>query len=190
MRLLAMDPGVYFAGVAVFDIPTKRLLRAASIRGGGFKGSLWGVLELAEEIAAWAAPFASYGALVMEWPQVYAGKQRGGKDPNNLLPLTALDGMVLGGLKPLMPQGSDCTLYQPHEWKGSKKANPTARWVLSRLDNEERAQVGDLDAFEKELTACEAAKTEVGHYVHNTLDAVGLGLHYLGRLGRHRIIAR
>lgn len=195
-KLLAIDPGVQFTGAAIFDLTTKKLFAAKRIRGTGFRHEMWSILDLARDIASFASPFAPYMALAMEWPQVYSAKQRGRKDPNDLLPLAALEGALIATLDPLMETGASCELYQPHSWKGSKKANPTARWILEKLEDKEKAQIQDLDAFlvalaEAERKTAETGKqVDVNHPAHNTIDGVGVGLHYLGRLGRTRVIAR
>ena len=196
MNLLSVDPGVNFCGAALFN-PGGTLVAAKAIRGSGFKNDIAGLRKVAVDLYQWADFTAKrawidgrcglgVSVLAMEWPQVYAGRQRGRKDPNNLLPLAALDGAIATKFF----DTSTFALYLPHDWKGSKKANPTARWVLSRLSNEERAQVEDLDAFEAALAIAESENEDVGHYVHNTVDAIGIGLHHLGRLGKRRVIAR
>jgi hypothetical protein len=196
MKLLSVDPGVQWAGVAVFDLPTKQLLAAKRFRGGGFRNNPWALVELAREIADWAAIFGTFGAAAMEWPQVYAGRQRGRKDPNDLLPLAGLDAAVLGELAGYMAQGADAKLYRPHDWKGSKQANPTARLVIERLTPEERRQVEDFEPFLAALEHAEAESikqgkvVDVDHPAHNTTDGIGVGLKYLGRLERQRVIRR
>jgi hypothetical protein len=189
--LLAIDPGVTWCGAAVFDLASRKLFAARRIRGLGFKSQLWNLIDIAEAVVSFAGEHGDrYAAIAMEWPQVYAQRQRGRKDPNDLLPLTALEGAIAGLMGPLLTDTADAVLYVPHDWKGSKGANPTARWVLDQLDPVETAQVEDLFPFLAALDTAEGADEDVSHPAHNTLDAVGVGLKFLGRLERRRVIAR
>lgn len=186
--VVAIDPGAYWTGVAVFDAGTKRLLRATRVRGIGFRRELWTLLDTARDVARIVSGFTPVSELVLEWPQVY--KQRGKKDPNDLLPLAGLDCMLLPLIDPYMVDGAGCTLYRPHDWKGSKGANPTARSIVERLDEFEKLQVEEFPEFLKALDAAEAADKEVSHGCHNTLDAVGIGLKWLRRFEKRRVIHR
>lgn len=189
-KVLAIDPGAYQTGAAIFDLQTRRLIRAARLRGHGFKNSLWNLIDTAKEVVSFAKHYAPFVAVVVEWPQVYARRQRGKKDPNDLLPLAGLDMAILALMDPYLTETCDAVTYVPHEWKGSKAANPTARLILGRLDAIELRQVEEVEAFLAALKEAEDKDKEVGHPVHNTVDAVGVGLKFLGRLDRERVIHR
>lgn len=191
MNLLAIDPGVTWCGVAVFNLATKRLIMAGRIKGKGFKGDIENLCVLARAVYQYATrtKTGEFHEFVFEWPQIYAGKQRGRKDPNDLLPLAALDALVLAQFAERGRPGST-RLYHPHDWKGSKHANATAKMVIDRLDPSEQFAVEDLPEFKQHLIESDREGTEVSHPVHNTLDAVGVGLKHLGRFERRRVIAR
>lgn len=101
-------------------------------------------------------------ALVVEWPQVYtASKSKG--NPNQLVPLAGIC-MAVAGLLDV-----PTTAYLPSEWAkqcpkattGDPLASPRGRKVWGRLSEQERA--------------CVVVS-------HDSIDAAGLGLYYLGRL--------
>ncbi len=103
-----------------------------------------------------------------EWPQVYrAGKSKG--DPNDLLILTA----ILGALSARF--NGTLTSYLPREWKGTLDPDICIERIQGRLTGEETSRV-DL----------------AGAKSHNIWDAVGIGLHAVGRgvMQRRRVIAR
>jgi hypothetical protein len=194
-RVLSIDPGVRFTGAAIFDLDTKQLLKARRVRGAGFSSTefgsrLWNLIDVAKDVVAFAKAHAPFSAVVFEWPQIYGKRQAGRKDPNDLLPLSAVDGAVLALMDPYLTDECQAELYVPHEWKGSKQANPTARMVLDELSVNEQKAIEDIVPFRSHLSECERTGTEVSHPAHNTIDAVGIGLKFLGRLERKRIIHR
>jgi hypothetical protein len=185
---ISIDPGTGWTGVGAFDALSKRLLAAKRIKGAGFRGSMWNLVDLANDVLSFASQFAPVSQVVFEWPQVY--RHAGGKDRNDLLPLAALEGAILAKLTPVLTEDCDVQLFLPHDWKGSKKANPTARMVIDALDPTEWSAVQDLKQFMDALRSAETHGLDVDHPAHNTLDAVGVGLKKLGRLGRKRVIRR
>lgn len=105
---------------------------------------------------------------VYEWPQVYrASKSKG--DPNQLIALAAVGAAIGAGLV-----GARVVSVLPDEWSGQvpKKttgdpwATPRGIRVASRLSDYERACVPK---------------------VHDAIDAVGIGLHALGRYAPRRV---
>ena len=162
MITLAIDPGIRGVGAAVF---VDRILRVAAYvvnpatEGNGPAE----IIALARAVWAWM-PYRAPDEVVMEWPQVYrAGKLKG--DPNDLLPLPAIGtaiAMKCGAVRAVR--------YLPHEWKGNLTKEVCHERVRERLQAEELPRIPVL-----------AAKV-----LHNVLDAVGVGLHHVGRLDRRR----
>lgn len=168
-HLLAIDPGIRGCGVAVY---TPHGLRwAGYVKNPASGDTAEACLALAravEDAAVDEGQLPVIGEIAFEWPRVYTiGKGKG--DPNDLLPLVGVCMALCGRLF-----GSPATRYYPHEWKGQmqKGAAFVAR-VQSRLTPEELGRVHAR-----------------GHLGHNVWDAVGIGLHHLGRFERKRIIAR
>jgi hypothetical protein len=186
--LLAVDPGVTCPGAALFDLETNRLVGARYWRGPGFHEDAQNIAATSREVARWARVLAgTHGGVLsevaFEW-MVMRGRQ-GAKNVKSLAPVWTMGGFVAGMVFPAVP-----TIYKPGTWKGSKKPNPTAAWVISRLDKEERRHVEDLPEFELALVRADSVCKDVTHLAHNAIDAVGIGLHHLGRLGPRRVIVR
>ena len=173
--LVSLDPGARACGGAAFrggklvsagfvkaDPPAK-VVGAASARAGG-------AALMAGAFVRWVDG-RQVRDVAVEWPRVYAGAIRRGEskaDPNDLLALAASSAAVATALS------RECGVevvasYCPSEWKGQLPKDVCDRRVRSRLDAGEAA-VLDL--------ACVRA----GKLAHNVVDAVGIGLHHLGRL--------
>ncbi len=106
--------------------------------------------------------------LLVEVPRSYdAGQQKGPQ--NDLIDLALVCAAIAGKV------GGDTEVvtYYPQEWKGSIKADTFTERILEALSNEEKQRIQRTGALD-----------------HNTIDAVGLGLKYLGRLERTRKYAR
>ena len=104
-----------------------------------------------------------------EWPRVYPGPRQEG-DQNDLPPLAGV-ACAVGALFP----GAVLHSYDARTWKGGavdKRVMNDRVW--ERLSAEERARVARLPR---------------GGLSHDCLDAVGVGLHHLGRLARRRVYA-
>lgn len=118
---------------------------------------------MAFNVAVWTGERAAI--LVVEWPRVYASRIRAGEakgDPNDLL---ALAGVVSAIAAHWEKRGSVFS-YVPSEWKGQIPKDICGARIMNRLSVAE----GSL------ITAVKPASKR-----HNTIDAVGLGLHHLGR---------
>lgn len=169
-RLLAIDPGINGCGVAVFD--AGKLVEACYVKSDA--PTSVPAIERVQAMARWVQEYASSiwpvtgpAEIALEWPQVYTqGKLKG--DPNDLLLLAAVDAAICARLE------RPATTYRPVEWKGAlpKGAAFEAR-VMDRLTEFER----------KGIVRC-------GSLTHNVIDAIGIGLHHLGRFERKRVIAR
>lgn len=169
--LLAVDPSIRSLGVALFR--NGRLYTSDRL---SFKASK---ADIIERVAATGPAVENWlrklrmtmiDVLVVEWPQVYRASRAKG-NPNNLLPLAGVCGAVTDAV--LARQSFS---YQPREWAGNTKkkttvreakTSPRARWILSCLSG-------------AELHTWERAKYD------DEIDAIGLGLHHLGRLPTHR----
>lgn len=173
--LLAVDPSIVSPGVALFR--DGALIAAARIR---VRPAAYNVAEralvAADAIAAWCNAMGGQpDTVAFEWPQIYtANKSKG--DPNDLIAMAAVDGALIAVLHlACIMRGSTLTVrcYKPAEWigqlpkatRGKASASPRAVRIASRLTPEELAQVPDQ---------------------HDAIDAVGIGLHCLGRLGVRR----
>lgn len=163
--LLAVDPGIRGCGVAVFE--ATKLVHASYVRNPVREGTGAGP---AASMASWIVGSTSAwkpNALALEWPRVYARMIREGKskgDPNDLLGLAAIDAAVAALLAPAI-----ATCYAPSDWKGQMTKEACHLRIQKRLV--------DREAF----VAAEGA-SEAGALAHNMWDAVGIGLHHLGRL--------
>lgn len=100
-----------------------------------------------------------HGHLVVEWPQVYA---RGTTDANDLLDLTYRLGQFVQAMRP-----GQITRLAPREWKGQVPKKIMQARIEAQLSAEEKKRV------------CRPVQTALEH---NVWDAIGIGLHALGRL--------
>jgi hypothetical protein len=184
--IVAIDPGIRGCGVALFwpgsHVHAARYVRNPERQGNG-----------PAEIRAMALAVESFvedagrspEAVVVEWPQVYQGSKQTG-DPNDLLTLAAVDGAILA----LFAHVPEVRRYLPREWKGQVPANVCARRILERLTPAECARVDRLPLFVEALDLADRARREIGGTDHNTIDAVGIGLKFVGRFEPHRVIMR
>ena len=189
--LLAVDPGVTCPGWAVFDIESKQLLRAGYVQGPGFRMQPGHLVKLAEDVihaaAEWAKGPEGFHRLVVEW---MVPRKRGPKNAHDLIAVAGFTGVLIGEMDHMWC--SEPHIVKPEDWKHQKKGNPTARWVLGKLSSTELTAIEHIDAIVLQLivAADEPGDPDIKHLGHNTLDAVGIGLHHLGRLTKKRVIAR
>lgn len=155
--LFAIDPGKNNAGVAYFR--NRKLVAAGLIRASD-------PLEVIERVLVWGAMngigfqgnLLSVHTLVTEGQQIYP---RSPVDPNDLLPLAFVCGGIQAGVfavRRVMPL--------PREWKGNVPKDVHVRKTLARLNKQ---AVAIVDAVEGPKSL-----------LHNTIDAIGLGLWALG----------
>lgn len=120
------------------------------------------------ENAAESAAVDKISCLVTEWPQVYrAGKSKG--DPNDLVPMAGVAGCLAGHL------GVPVQSYLPAEWLGGT----CPKWE----DGDPWASPRGQRVWEA-LTAAERVCVVASH---DAVDAVGIGLKYLGRFELRRL---
>lgn len=164
--VVAIDPGLTCAGLAVFVDEKLTFVEAIKTRTKGNQ-----VVRAAAIAKAAIALAPEADVVVVEWPQIYqrdSGKTKG--DPNNLLPLAAICGAVAALAWP-----ADVIPIRPAAWKGQIPKttktgdNPIAARALARLSSDERALLSG-----RKLP-------------HDVFDAIGLGLHWLGRFARKRV---
>lgn len=167
--ILAVDPGISprnATGIALFD---RRLYMAGVVRADPKLVGIDAQADLADRIrhVVEAHGVRTLDALILEWPQVYPHERN--VNPNtSLLPLAGLAGHVSASFR-----CSRRVIYTPREWKGSIPGDVFTQRILDRLDPPERAIVD--------------AVMPAG-LRHNAIDAVGLALFYLGRMGRSRAV--
>lgn len=167
MNVVAVDPGINGCGVAVFEC-NRRLVEAAYVRNPIKAGSITdraasmglAVTQLIIDLGYWGAEFA------LEWPRVYASRIREGRtreDPNDLLALAGVQSVIASrGVAALS------TCYAPSDWKPSgMKKKPTEFRVRSRLN--------EIEGLVLAAVKCPPS------LMHNVIDAVGIGLHHVGR---------
>jgi hypothetical protein len=168
--IASIDPGISGSGLAIFD--QDKLVFARYIPNTQNKTiplhlrvRTMGML-LVDQIQRYP-----HNTIVTECPQIYPNKTAKGSDPtHDLIPLAQIGAIVAGKL-------SNCCWEQvyPKEWKGQVDKLPMNKRVLARLDEEEREKIDWATTASLD---------------HNILDAIGIGLHYLNRLGKVRAIAR
>ena len=178
-RLLFVDPGVNCPGVAIFDGGTKRLFSARYFEGSGFHDDVPRVVELAAEIALWVGPQGPFAIIGFEWPQIY----RAGFNSNRLLPLALFAGALTAFLWPYTAPGCEFPLVLPRQWKGQKKKKVTARLVLDAFAPGELDAMAESAEFLRDLLDAEGKERDLRHPTNNTMDAIGIGMFLLGRLG-------
>ncbi len=182
--LLALDPSIARCGLALFH--DGDLIASGCVAGlHGLKDTLARVVYISEACTNWVLQqSARPDEFIVEWPQVYTRDKSKG-DPKGLLPLAGVAGCVAGILirtPALTPLNYDleCVSYLPGEWSGRVpkvetvkgcKTSPRAVKVKSRLNA-------------AELLVWEKVK------YHDAIDAIGIGLHHLGRFKRKRVYPR
>lgn len=106
-----------------------------------------------------------HGNLVIEKPQIYrASKSKA--DPNDLITLAIQVGRYVERCI------GETTLVTPAEWKGQVKKDIIIPRILGCLTDSERAGVTSI------------SKGIAKGKVHNMVEAIGIGLHACGRMGR------
>ena len=166
--LLSLDPGLRGCGVAVFDKAAKRLIRAGYVINPEKKARGYRAHALmAREIANWLATElkvlpVSLSKVIIELPRIYPSAQQQKGDPNDLLDVTG-SGSAFAAL---CTPGAVEHVF-PQEWKGQTPKKVMNERVLRALD---AGEVGNV--------------RHAGSKDHNTLDGVGIGLAFFGRINR------
>lgn len=159
LNFVAIDPGLRGCGVAWFR--DGRLKEAAYVesRERTARGADCFV-GMADAVHEWRLnQDCEYHYTVIELPQVYQSKHQKG-DQDDLVQLAGVVGAIC------QTSGDSVETVRPREWKGTIAKEVMTRRIESRLDEDEKAAIVRWSAA----------------LDHNILDAVGIGLWYLGRL--------
>lgn len=165
--LISFDPGLREAGLAVFQDGTlafATLVRAQGKERGGKAWKEMGLSVFRTLNAHFPYALVREGRFVSEIPQVYREGKSANVDPEDLTNLTGVVGAVIGFLDP-----AEVETCVPAQWKGQVPKEIHNRRIISTLTPNEKAV---LDAIK-----CPASLK------HNVVDAVGIGLFALGRMG-------
>lgn len=176
LDLLAVDPSIRSPGAALFRDGVLIAVARIGVTRDMRHSHAQAALSAADAVASWCTAVGGRPAiLACEWPQIYtASKSKG--DPNDLIAMAALNGALAAVMQiaAIMRRGSfEVRSFLPAEWigqvpkatRGKASASPRAMRIHSRLSPAELAIVPDQ---------------------HDAIDAVGIGLHALGRLGVRR----
>lgn len=160
-RLVTVDPGLRGCGVAVFNKGV--LLEAQYVKNPNEKDRG----PVAHKFMSYAVHKVVMGAMqytiyAVEFPRVYPGLSD--IDLNDLLDVAGVASAFLN--HPYIPT-TDCRFVYPSEWKGTIKKKIMTERIQNALTESERGLI-----------------KSVGSKDHNTIDAVGIGLHFLGRLNK------
>jgi len=122
--------------------------------------------RIAEYVQADTALRHCTHGIYVESPRIYNEKRT--KKPNDILKLGLVAGSVLGAALAIQPQPA--YFYSPKAWKGSLPKHVAERRMRERILTPE------------EIAIIERALRELPASLHNDVwDAVGVGLHGLGR---------
>jgi hypothetical protein len=159
--VFAIDPGLRHCGFAKFTdsgiLVDARLVKSSNNEMRG--PPAW--LAMADAVSAFIGDPSLTRLLVIEVPRIYPHSRDQKGDLNDLLELAGVVGAIAARARVIQ-------FVYPSEWKGQLPKKVMNERVLKALD----------------------VKTEGGalvHHDHNTLDAVGIGLHYFGRIGKKRV---
>lgn len=157
--LLAIDPSLRGTGWALF-VDTN-LAHCGVIGGPKQISNIEAVRAIYEEaLRTWGS---GPDEVVLEFPRIYPkGRGEGDNvDGNDLLWVAA----VAGALCTLGPSST----YYPSDWKGQSKKEKTLRIVLQACNPAERAVIESVQGAKR----------------HNAVDAVGIGMYHLKRIGKN-----
>lgn len=162
--LISIDPGLRGTGMAIFE--HSRLYTAWYSKNPNKKDrgpQAWCALAdriEREWIARVPKRVCRIDAFVAETPQVYRGRKT--RNPADLLEVAGVVGAVAYGV-----HATKRTRFLPREWKGQVPKETHNRRILAKLHKDE---VENIETCPESLR-------------HNVVDAVGIGLFYLGRMG-------
>jgi len=128
---------------------------------------------MAEEVNGWALAQlrlrglpAKIDHLAIEFPRVRdkrtQRRAKKGTDPNDLVDLAGIVGAILATVDAVS------TVWLPEEWKGQVPKEIHNARAIARLSPEELVNV--------------PKRPRAKDFDHNVVDAIGIGLHYSGRL--------
>lgn len=192
-ELIAVDPGLRHCGVALFlggELKAAGLVENPNTGRGpsawrdmafavdGWAGSVWAGIhsDWKERFTLSDYPTVDRSSLALEVMQVYGGPRK--EDPNDLLELNGVQGAISATVDDL----DEIVAYLPRQWKGQVPKDVMCRRIT---------KPGRLTEQELENTGLVRADNAIGakhpniptHLLHNVLDAIGIGLYHLNRLG-------
>lgn len=163
--MICVDPGLRGCGVACFTMDV--LAWAGYVNNPQLSGrgpASYHTMASAVGTKIKQSTCCTAPPLVVELPVVYPGVSK--IDTNDLLDLAGVDGAMAEHFFRLFYFSVDEIRHvTPREWKGQVPKEIMNRRVLSKLNDIEKTRI-----------------QKVGAKDHNTLDAIGIGLHMLGRL--------
>lgn len=171
--IITLDPGLRASGLALFkdsrlveaELVTRTSSGKLAHRAHDCADTALRCHRAAQDMLRKHGGIGCLDRVVLEWPQIY---QRGGTrtkgDPNDLLPLAG----ICSAFKVLLGDDVESLALHPAEWKGQLDGDVMLTRITGRLDDAERRLVPG------------------GALAHNVIDAIGIGLHHLGRLQRTR----
>jgi hypothetical protein len=175
-RLLAIDPGCAASGVAVFDdnVLVRAFLVTVAEPEKNYPDPGARACAMADKvIGAGGVSGSNTDEVVGEWPRSYAPGRKGGGPPVKMFPLA---GIIVGVACALHP--ATLTTYTARTWsEGTKKirtgdgrTTARGRWIAGRLIHSELCVWEHLPDRDN----------------HDIVDAIGIGLHHLGRVKLRR----
>lgn len=177
--MLCVDPSLTSTGWALFEGDT--LIRCGT--GLKVKGSQrkWGsrARKLPPRMTAASEFLRAVPAdkLVLEVPKVYP-TGRGEGDPNNLTPLWGVVGAILA-----THPSEEQWVILPRDWKGTVDPVVMFRRIITKLSLPELA-LWNKACNPRVSEGSRVAPTSKKNQSGDALDAIGIGLTVLGRLGR------
>lgn len=156
--LLSIDPGVHDVGMAVWSDDGLHWAGFVQQPSGVNKDPRNIVSAVEHKLSALRLDWVLFD-LVIEKPQVYV-RTRSKGDPNDLIDLA----LVVGAF--FQRASGKVTTVLPAAWKGQVPKPIMGARILAKLNDEERARI-EAGPLKK---------------MHNAIDAIGIGLHYLKRL--------
>ena len=154
-RIVSIDPGTRFLGWAYFE--RKQLIECGLIKGQGLADMLDRCYQRMPDIVSVFKPTKH---VVIEIPQVYVQRKMKG-DANDLIKIALVAGYI-GSLF------NSVDFVLPRTWKGTVDKDVMCKRVLDRwMNDRERVLL--------------ASKGIPKGQINNTIDAIGVGMHWLGR---------
>jgi len=155
-ELVSIDPGLKGCGMALWKGGLlQKALYVPNVPGGDFQEMQGRIVQL---LPGFPVKISRDFLLAIELPQVYVTSRAKG-DPNDLINLAVLVGALAQTFRE--PQ-----LFKPFEWKRNTPKPVMEGRILKRLSASEKTRI----------------VLPIKSLAHNVIDAIGIGLHALGRL--------